>query len=40
MICINQRFMFKDSCISCLALIFNLSYPRMTICKQKAVAGC
>ena len=29
--CIDQRFVFKNSGIACLALIFNLSYPRLTI---------
>ena len=29
--CINQRFAFKNSCISCLALIFNLNNLRMTV---------
>ena len=42
--CIDQRFAFKNSGISCLALIFNLSIPRTIIlpipmCK-KAVPGC
>ena len=39
--CINQRFAFKNSGISCLALIFNLSYLKMTILyANTAVAGC
>ena len=29
-ICIDKRFAIKNSGISCLALIFNLSNPRMT----------
>ena len=33
--CINQRFAFKNSGIACLALIFNLSYPRSTIVHAK-----
>ena len=39
--CIDQRFAFKNSGISCLALMFNLSYQRMTILHaKKGVAGC
>ena len=38
--CINQRFAFKNSGISCLALIFNLKNPRMTVLYAKIlVAG-
>ena len=38
---IDQRFSFKNSGISCLALIFNLSYPRTKILHaKKAVADC
>ena len=33
--CINQKFVFKNSGISCLALIFNLSNPRTTILFEK-----
>ena len=33
--CINHRFAFKNSCIACLALILNLSYPRSTILHAK-----
>ena len=33
--CINQRFAFKSSGISCLALIFNLSNLRTTILQAK-----
>ena len=33
--CINQRFAFKNSGISCLALIFNLSNLRTTILHSK-----
>ena len=33
--CINQRFVFKNSGISCLALIFNLNNLRMTILHAK-----
>ena len=29
--CIDQRFVFKNSGISCLALIFNSNNPRTTI---------
>ena len=38
--CIDQRFAFKNSGISCLALIFNLNNPRTTILyAKKLVAG-
>ena len=33
--CIDQRFAFKNSGISCLALIFNLSNLRTTILHSK-----
>ena len=33
--CIDQRFAFENSGIACLALIFNLSYPRSTILQAK-----
>ena len=33
--CINQRFAFKNSDISCLALIFSLSNQRTTILRAK-----
>ena len=33
--CINQRVVFKNSGISCLALIFNLSNWRTTILHAK-----
>ena len=33
--CIHQRLTVKNSGILCLALIFNLSYPRMTILHTK-----
>ena len=33
--CIDQRFVFKNSGISCLALIFNLNNLRMTILHAK-----
>ena len=33
--CIDQRFAFKNSCISCLALIFNLSNLTTTILHSK-----
>ena len=33
--CVDQRFAFKNSGIACLALIFNLSYPRSTILHAK-----
>ena len=36
--CINKRFVFKNSVILCLALIFNLSNPRTTILH--AVPSC
>ena len=29
--CIDQRFVFKNSGISCPALIFNLNNPRTTV---------
>ena len=36
----NQRFVFKNSRISCLALIFNLNNQRMTVLyAKKSVAG-
>ena len=39
--CINQWFVFKNSRISCLALIYNLNNPRTTILyAKKSVAGC
>ena len=38
--CIDQRFAFKNSRISCLALIFNLNNPRTTVLyAKKSVAG-
>ena len=38
--CIDQRFAFKNSRISCLALIFNLKNPSMTVLyAKKSVAG-
>ena len=37
--CIDQRFTFKNSGILCLALIFNLSNPRMTFFYAKKI-GC
>ena len=38
---IDQRFTFKTSGISCLALIFNLSNLRATILhSKKRVVGC
>ena len=38
--CINQRFVFKNSSISCLALIFNLNNLRTTVLyAKKSVAG-
>ena len=38
--CIDQRFAFKNSGISCLALIFNLKNPRTTVLYAKIlVAG-
>ena len=33
--CIDQKFVFNHSGIACLALIFNLSYPRSTILHAK-----
>ena len=33
--CINQRFAFKNSRISCLALIFNLKNPSTTVLYAK-----
>ena len=33
--CIDQRFVFKNSGISCLAWIFNLNNPRSTILYAK-----
>ena len=33
--CINQSFAFKNSGIAFLALIFALSYPRLTILHAK-----
>ena len=33
--CINHSFAFKNSDIYCLALIFNLSYLRLTIQHPK-----
>ena len=39
--CIVQRFAFKNSRISCLALIFNLNNPRTTVLlAKKSVTGC
>ena len=39
--CIDQRFAFKNSGISCRALIFNLKNPRTTMLyAKKMVAGC
>ena len=38
--CIIQRFAFKNSRISCLALIFHLKNPSMTVLHtKKSVAG-
>ena len=38
--CINQRLVFKYSCIECLALTFNLNNPRTTVLyAKKLVAG-
>ena len=38
--CIGQRFAFKNSRISYLALIFNLKNPHMTVLNaKKSVAG-
>ena len=38
--CIDQRFAFKNSRISCLALIFNLNNLRTTVLyAKKSVAG-
>ena len=38
--CIIQRFAFKNSRISCLALIFHLKNPSMTVLyAKKSVAG-
>ena len=38
--CMDQRFAFKNSRISCLALIFNLKNPSMTVLyAKKSVAG-
>ena len=38
--CINQRFVFKNSDISCLALIFKLKNPSTTVLySKKSVAG-
>ena len=38
--CIDQRFAFKNSRISCLALIFNLNNPRtIVLYAKKMVAG-
>ena len=38
--CINQRFAYKNSRISCLALIFNLKSPSTTVLYAKQlVAG-
>ena len=38
--CINQRFVFKNSGISCLALIFNLKNLSTTVLyEKKSVAG-
>ena len=34
-ICIDKRFAVKNSDVSCLALIFNLSIPIMTILQTK-----
>ena len=33
--CIDERFAFKNSRFSCLALIFNLNNPRMTVLYAK-----
>ena len=39
--CIDQRFVFKNSGISCLALIFNLKNLSTTVLYAKiSVAGC
>ena len=36
--CTNKRFAVKNSDLSCLALIFNLSSPRMAIlCAKKGL---
>ena len=38
--CINERFAFKNSCISCLALIFKLKNLSITVLyPKKSVAG-
>ena len=38
--CIDQRFAFENSRISCLALIFNLTNPSTTVLyAKKLVAG-
>ena len=37
--CINQKFAFKNSGISCLAFIFNLNNPRITT-LYAGIAGC
>ena len=38
--CIDQRFAFKNSRISCLPLIFKLKNPRTTVLfAKKSVAG-
>ena len=38
--CIDQRLAFKNSRISCLALIFNLKNPSTTVLyAKKSVAG-
>ena len=38
--CIDQRFAFKNSGVSCLALIFNLKNPSTTVLYlKKSVAG-
>ena len=33
--CIDQRFAFKNSGISCLALIYNLNNPRTAVMYEK-----
>ena len=33
--CIDQRFAFKNSGVSCLALIFNLKNPSTTVLYEK-----
>ena len=37
--CIDQRFAFKNSRISCLALIFNLKNPSTTVLYAKKLGA-